>query len=301
MAFVGVFLNVLVPVFALVALGYVAGPRLGLQTATLSKLTYFIVSPAFVFTLISSSRVQIDLAARMVAYIVAVYIATALIAYVLARLLRKPAAMTAAWVMITVFGNVGNFGLPISQFAQGREALVPATVYFLANLVLAFIVCVSAAKMTVGGSKLEALIGVAKTPSLVALVPALIVASLDIQVPLPLLRPLELLQGALIPIMLIVLGLQLANAGIPKINADMLAPVGIRLVGGAAISFALAGAFGLGGLERNVGILQGSMPGAVLVTLIAMENKMMPEFIGASILLSNVLSVFTLAVVLTLV
>jgi hypothetical protein len=155
--------------------------------------------------------------------------------------------------------------------------------------------------MTVGGSKLEALIGVAKTPSLVALVPALIVASLDIQVPLPLLRPLELLQGALIPIMLIVLGLQLANAGIPKINADMLAPVGIRLVGGAAISFALAGAFGLGGLERNVGILQGSMPGAVLVTLIAMENKMMPEFIGASILLSNVLSVFTLAVVLTLV
>ena len=294
-----IFLNVLVPVFALVMLGFFAGPRLQLDGRTLSRLAYFILTPAFVFTVLSRTRIEAALAGRMIAFITLVYAVTIVVAFVLARLLRRPAPMVAAYVMIAAFGNVGNFGLPIIQFAEGPDALGLATVYFLANLVLAFVVCVTAANFSRGFS-----LGVAgqvfRTPALVALVPAIVVNWSGVQLPEVLLRPLDLLSAAMIPVMLIVLGAQLASAGLPRLGLDMLLSSGVRLLIGPAVAFATVGWFALPELERNVGILQCSMPTAVLVSIIAMENKLLPEFVTATVLFSNLASIVTLAIVLLL-
>lgn len=295
----GIFLNVLVPVFALVLLGFVAGPRLQLDGRTLSRLAYFILTPAFVFTVLSRTRIEAALAGRMIAFITLVYLVTILAAFGLALLLRRPPPMVAAYVMIAAFGNVGNFGLPIIQFAEGPDALGIATVYFLANLVLAFVVCVTAANFS-RGFKGGVAGQVFRTPALIALVPAILVNWSGVQLPEVLLRPLDLLSAAMIPVMLIVLGAQLAAAGLPKLSADMLLSSGVRLLIGPAVAFATAGWFALPGLERNVGILQCSMPTAVLVSIIAMENKLLPEFVTATVLFANLASIATLAVVLLL-
>ncbi|MFV9504760.1 MAG: AEC family transporter [Oscillochloridaceae bacterium umkhey_bin13] len=293
----GIFLNVLVPVFSLVMLGYLVGPRLELEVRTLSRLAYFVLTPVFVFSVLSQTRIEATLAGRMIGFITLVYVGTIIVAFITARALRRPAAMTAAYVMIAAFGNVGNFGLPIIQFAEGPEALGIATVYFLANLVLAFVVCVTAANFSRGFS-LSILGQVFRTPALLALAPALLVNWFEISLPNVVTRPLELLSGALIPIMLLVLGTQLAAAGIPKLNADLLISSGIRLIIGPLIAFATVGWFALPDLERNVGILQASMPTAVLVSIIAMENKLLPEFVTATVLFSNAISIVSLAIVL---
>ncbi|WP_129670326.1 AEC family transporter [Candidatus Chloroploca sp. Khr17] len=295
----GIFLNVLVPVFALVLLGYITGPRLQFEARTLSRLAYFILTPAFVFNVLSQTRIEAALAGRMIGFITLVYLGSIVIAFVTARLLRRSAAMTAAYVMIAAFGNVGNFGLPIIQFAEGPEALGIATIYFLANLVLAFIVCVSAANFSHGFS-MRIVIQVFKTPALLALLPALLVNWSGLALPTVVSRPLDLLSGALIPTMLLVLGVQLANAGVPKLSADLLISSSIRLISGPVLAFATVGWFMLPALERNVGILQASMPTAVLVSIIAMENKLLPEFVTATVLFSNVVSIVTLAIVLVL-
>lgn len=295
----GIFLNVLVPVFALVVIGYLFGPRLQLETRTLTRLAYFILTPAFVFNILSRTKIEAELAGRMIGFITAVYVGSIVIAFVVARLLRRSPAMTAAYVMIAAFGNVGNFGLPIIQFAEGPEALGIATVYFLANLVLAFVVCVTAANFSRGPSL--AMAGqVFRTPALLALVPALLVNWAGITLPEVLVRPLDLLSGAMIPTMLIVLGAQLAAAGLPKFGLDLLLSSAIRLLSGPLIAFAIVGWFALPELERNVGILQSSMPTAVLVSIIAMENKLLPEFVTATVLFSNLVSILTLAIVLLL-
>ncbi len=295
----GIFLNVLVPVFALVVIGYLFGPRLQLETRTLTRLAYFILTPAFVFNILSRTKLDAELAGRMIGFITVVYVGSIVIAFVVARLLRRSPAMTAAYVMIAAFGNVGNFGLPIIQFAEGPQALDIATVYFLANLVLAFVVCVTAANFSRGPSL--AMAGqVFRTPALLALVPALLVNWAGITLPEVLVRPLDLLSGAMIPTMLIVLGAQLAAAGLPKFGVDLLLSSAIRLLSGPLIAFAIVGWFALPELERNVGILQSSMPTAVLVSIIAMENKLLPEFVTATVLFSNLVSIATLAIVLLL-
>ena len=55
---VTIFINVITPVFALVAIGYFAGPALGLEARTLSRFAYFILIPAFIFNVISSAELQ---------------------------------------------------------------------------------------------------------------------------------------------------------------------------------------------------------------------------------------------------
>jgi predicted permease len=294
---ISVFLNVLAPVFIILGLAYAATRQLRLESRTLSRLAYYVLTPAFVFQVISTARIELGLAARMVAFITLVYVGSVALAFAVARLLRCSRQMTISYMMIASFGNVGNFGLPISQFAQGNAALLPATLYFLANLVFALVLCVMLANAG-RGRLVHALGRVASTPALLALIPALVVNVTGVQVPAVIARPIELLAAAMIPAMLIALGVQFANAGIPRFNWDMLAAAGVRLISGPLLAFALAEGFGLPALERNVGILQASMPAAVLVSIIAMENDIVPEFTTVAVLFSNLASVATLSFVL---
>ena len=212
----------------------------------------------------------------------------------------------AAWgMLIAVFGNVGNFGLPIVRFRfpGDQAALATATIYFLAIMIIAFIICVAAANWHRAGS-IRAVVAVFKTPALLAVPPALLVnwANLNYGVSLPpiMSRPIELLSAAMIPTMVVALGCQLAGAGIPRPNWDMAISSAIRLLGGPLLAFGLAAPFGLVGIERSVGILQASMPAAVLVSIIAVENDLLPEFVIATVLFSTLASVVTLTIVLTL-
>jgi predicted permease len=207
--------------------------------------------------------------------------------------------MVGAYMLIAVFGNVGNFGLPIIKFAYGERALVEATVYFLAILTISFVVGVGAANWH-KGSRFTAAIAVFKTPAILALPPALLLNWQGWALPAFLGRGIELLADALIPTMLIALGVQLASVGLPRLNSDMILASAIKLVGGAVLALILAIPFGLTGLERNIGVLQASMPTAVLASMIAVEHDLVPQFVITTVLVCTLASVVTLTVVLAI-
>jgi malate permease and related proteins len=292
-----VFFDVVAPVFAIVALGWVLGPRLALDARTLSRAAYYVFVPAFAFDVISRSRVPLASAGRMAAYAVVAHLAFGAIAFVAARLLRRPRKIVAAWVMLSVFGNVGNFGLALIQFRLGEAALAPATIYFIVILLTSFVVCVGVAAWTRGGG-LSAVVSVFRTPAILVAVPALVVSSRSIELPLFLSRTVGLLGAAMIPAMLFVLGVQLAEARVLRPNADSVAVAALRLVVAPLVAWALAAPFGLTGLERAAGILQAGMPAAILVAIIAAEFDVEPGFVTAAVLFSTLLSVPTLTVLL---
>jgi malate permease and related proteins len=297
-----IFLNVLVPVFLLVGLGYWAGPRLGLDSRTMSRFAYFILIPAYVFDVLSTARIGAALAGRMTAYAIVVHLGCAGVGYLVARALKRPPQMVAAYMLIAVFGNVGNFGIPIIRFRfpGDEQAVVAGTVYFIAISSTAFVVSVAAANWHKGGG-LRSALAVLRTPALIAVPPALLVNWLGWQLPPVLVRPVELLSDGMIPTMLVALGVQLSSAGLPRLDADMVFASAIRLVGGPALALALAGVFGIGGIERSTGVLQAAMPAAVLASIIAVENDLIPSFVITAVLFSTVASVLTLTVVLALV
>jgi predicted permease len=295
-----IFINIIIPVFGLVLIGYFAGPRLNLDARSLSRFAYFIVVPAFVFNLISGADVEAALALQMIVYIVAVHIACAVLGFVVAWLLRRPPQIIAAYVLLAVFGNVGNFGLPIVEFRLGQEGLVAATIYFLAITTTAFIIGVAAANWSSNGS-LGAILAVFRTPALLAIPPALFFHWVEIEPPLFISRAAALLAGALIPTMLVALGLQLTSIKQPRLTTDVVVATTVRLLGGALLAFLLAAPFGMTGIERAAAIIQSATPTAVLASIIAIEYELLPEFVATTVLFSTLISVVTLTVILAFV
>lgn len=295
-----IFINVITPVFALVLLGYIAGPRLTLDARTLSRTAYFLLVPSFIFNVISGAQSEAELTARMLLFIAAVHLVLALVALLVGLMLRRPSQMISVYILVAVFGNVGNFGLPLIEFRFGPKALLPATIYFLALIVVAFVIGVFVASWHSGGSG-GALLSVLKTPAIIAVVPAIGVNLLNVPVPLMVTRITGLLGAAMVPIMLVSLGVQLAANQKLTVTFDTVVASALRLVGGPLIAFLLVGFFDLPPLERGAGILQSSMPAAVLVSIIAFEHDLLPEFVTMTVLFSTLLSVVTLTILLAVV
>ncbi|MDI9546513.1 MAG: AEC family transporter [Chloroflexota bacterium] len=294
-----IFVNVLTPVFTIVAVGYLAGPRLGVGGRSLSKIAYYILAPAFIFNLFSAAAISLSLAVRMSLFIIVVTSGCVLAAMLSARLMGHRGKMVSAFILLAAFGNAGNFGLPIIQFKLGEEGLLPASIYFLTLSAFGFIVGVMAAAWDRGGAK-KAVWSTLTTPAIVAVLPAALVNGMDWTVPLFLDRSIDLLSAALIPVMLLTLGMQLGGIHRPRLNANVAAAGFVRLIVGPLLAIALAGVFGLSGLPRDAGIIQASMPSAVFCSLIALEYDLAPEFVTTTVLFSTLASALTLTAVLAM-
>jgi predicted permease len=297
--FLSIFINVVTPVFAVVLIGYIVGPWLRLEVRTLSKVSYYVFMPAFVFHIISEAQVQAVVLGQMTLYITTVYIACALLGFGVAKGLRRPPEVIAMYVLIAAFSNSGNFGLSLVKFRFGEAALVPATIYFMVLTVIGFTIGVAGASWARGGA-LRAVTSVFKTPSLLACLPAAFFSATNVEAPLFLSRIVGLLADAMIPVMLVTLGVQLAEVGRPQINRDVVAASAVRLLGGPILAAILAIPFGLMGLQRSTGILQASMPAAVLTVIIALEYGLVPGLVTTTVLFSTLASLVTLTVVLAL-
>ena len=86
-----------------------------------------------------------------------------------------------------------------------------------------------------------------------------------------------------------------------SINFNVFAASTVRLIGGPMLALLLAPHFHLEGIERSTGILQAAMPSAVLASIIAIEYKLVPEFVTTAVLFSTLFSIITLTVFLTFV
>jgi malate permease and related proteins len=295
-----IFIDVVTPVFFLVFLGYYAGPKLRLDPRTLSRTAYYILIPCFVFNMLSNIDISIAVAGQMIMYTTLTHILVAVAAFIIARLLKHSKEMTAAFVIIATFGNVGNLGLSLIDFRLGQASQTSATIYFITIVLVAFVICVGIASWT-RGNGFTAVLSVFKTPALIAMVPAMFFYSTDIESPLFLSRITGLLGRAMIPVMLLTLGVQLSDLHKFKFSSDIVIASCLRLIAAPLIAFGLIAFFSLSGIQIRSGILQAGMPVAVLGSIIAIEYDIVPEFVTTAVLFTTLVSLVTLTILLYLV
>ncbi len=295
-----IFADILGPVFVLVAVGFGFGRRLDIDPIPLARLAYYILAPAFIFDVLAGSHLSGDVVVRMAAALLIVSAVVIIVAVIAGRLARRSSSTIAALVLVSVYGNVGNFGLPIVSFKFGEDSLVLASVAFLVVNVLAFVIGVTAA--TWQRSHPMVAIARALTTPAVAVVPFAVAANVS-KTELPPIadRPISLLAAALIPVMLVTLGAQLASMRRPRITGDVLLGSGIRLVVAPLAAVAATALLGLSGEPSGVIVLQSAMPAAVFTSIIAIEHDLEPELVTTTVLFTTIASAITLAVVLALV
>jgi len=292
-----IFWNIVAPVFGVILVGYFAGPPLKLESRTLSKIAYYVFIPAYVFNIISAANVEFGLMARAMAYIVTVTLACAAVGYLTARMLGRSREMIAAYITVAAFGNAANFGIAIIDFKLGPAAVFTATLYFVAINVAAFFVSISYINWSRGGG-LSASWRVFKTPVILVVFPALFFPLTDFDLPLMVSRTTGLLADAMIPVMLVALGMFLAEVKAFKIDRDVIIVSTVRLIAAPLLATLLATPFGVNGIEKTAGILQAGMPAAILTAIIAMEHDIAPRFVVTALFFSTACSMVTLTLLL---
>ncbi|MEE9216033.1 MAG: AEC family transporter [Anaerolineales bacterium] len=287
------FANNILPILLVASLGFLVQKLLKLDPRPLSQVTFYILSPALVFTLLLSAEIKGGQVLSMVGFAAAVVLLTVGVGFAIGRILRLKGKRAAGFLLTAAFMNAGNYGLSLNQFAFGDVGLALASIYFVVTVMLTNSLGVYIAASG-GGSALQALKGLAKVPAVYAVPLALIFRTLDIAVPLALGRPLELLSLATIPVMLLLLGMQIARTGIPPHRKLLSVSVAIKLLVAPAIALLISPLFGLEGLARDVGVLQSAMPTAVLTTIIAIEYDAEAAFVTGAVLVTTLLSPLTL-------
>lgn len=281
--------SVLAPVFVTAGVGYAwARARLEFDTLLISRLVMNIGSPALVFsglTKIDANGAEFGtLAIAAILVLTLILVANAVTVRVLGLPLRK-------YVHPITFPNWGNLGLPLCLFAFGDAGLSYAIAFFVVASVVQFTVGVMIAA---GEFKPSFML---RMPMIYAVGIALVFVLGDITPPKWLLNTTDLLGSMMIPLMLLSLGVSLAELKLTRLR-EMLGFAIYRYVLGVALGFGIAELFGFEGAAKGVVVIQCSMPVAVFNYLLAVRFGGLKEHAASMVVLSTLISAGALPVLL---
>ncbi len=291
--FLSLFTSNIFPIIAVAGAGFVLQRRTRLDPRPISATIFHILVPALVFDLVLKTEIPKDDVVSMVILASGVIVFMLLLSWVLSKLLRLPQALASAFILSVAFINSGNYGLSLNHFALGEAGLLWASIYFITSALWTNSVGVyiaSAGRM----DPLRAVKNLAKVPAVYAILLSLILRALNISIPQAISRPIELLALAMIPMMLLVLGMQISKAGSPKRLGLLSIVVALRLIISPTVAWFMANALRMPIIGMQAGVLESAMPTAVLASILALQYDSEPDFVTGAILVSTLLSPITL-------
>jgi hypothetical protein len=294
-----ILLDDILPIFLVASVGFLLARRLHVDVKALSRITFNALAPCLVFNLLVTSRVSSGEFGRIVAFTVLLVGAIGLVARVAAVPFRLTRPQLAAFMIVVMFSNAGNYGLSVVLFAFGREVLARAAVYFVTSALLMYTVGTFLASSGHHGGR-AALRGLVGVPAVWGLVAAALVIWTGVDLPKAVSRPVELLGAAAIPSMLLVLGMQFERGARPEHPGLVAVASVLALVGSPIIGFLLAPALGLTGLARQAVLVESAMPSAVITTILALEFDVAPRFVTSVVVVTTLASPFTVSVLIAL-
>jgi malate permease and related proteins len=293
----GIILNVISPVFIVAGLGALVGRVFKPDPRTLSVYLIYLFSPALVYDGLASSELPTDQLLRVGAVVIGVALVMALISYGLARLQNLSQRMTGAFVLSIILVNAANYGIPLNTFAFGAVGEQTAITYYAISSIVGSVLGVYFASM---GSvpTLQAVGNIFRVPITYAALLGFVVNLADISVPLAVDRAVSVAAEASVPLMLALLGLQLANISIEGNIRPMLVAVGAKLLIAPLVAVPLALLLGLQGVPYAVSVIESSMPTAVMSIALATQFGSDAAFTAAVTLISTLASILTLSVLI---
>jgi malate permease and related proteins len=294
-----ILVNDILPVFIVIGLGYAFARRNHAELRTATRLTFYVLSPCLVFVSLLESNMDGGETAQIFLYVLLMVLIMGALAWLTGRALRLTPPQLIGFLLAAMFVNAGNYGLGVTRLAFGEAAESRAVIYFVSSSILIYTLGTLIASGFKGGW-LGALKHLLTLPQVYALIAVFVIRAAGWQVPAPIMEALDLPARAAIPLMVLLLGMQLANASIGEYWKAASVGTALRLVVAPFVAAGLAALMNLSGPARQAGILEASMPTAVVSTLIANEYEAEPQLVTGTVLLSTLLSPITLSVIIAL-
>ncbi|SDQ65847.1 AEC family transporter [Thermostaphylospora chromogena] len=206
---------------AVALLGYLAGLLRALRPAdevTLSRLVFLIGAPALLFTTVSTADLASIFSPVLVTNLAGVLVVQAVFLIVAGLIWRRGRAELIIGTLAGSYVNAGILGISIGVYVLDDGALiVPVILFQLAVLApIAFLLLGGVAeRRSPGGasSVRRILLRPLRTPMTVAVLLGLVVAVTGLRIPDPVMRPIELVADAAVPVALLAYGLSLSGRG----------------------------------------------------------------------------------------
>ena len=272
--------GIILPVFSIIALGWLYAWRVKPDMATVNRISMNVLAPALVFSALASKDFDVAANRMLLAGSVAVVLGSGLLAWPVARLMRE---QPRTFVPPMMFNNCGNMGLPLAVLAYGAAGFSPMVALFTISNLLQF---------TVGMWILDhhARFGnLLRNPMVVATVMGFAFAIAHPPLPEWLMVAIRLVGDALIPMMLLSLGVRLYETNFGEWRIGVVGGVICPLTG-LAIAMPLAPLLGLDPMQQGLLILFGSLPPAVLNFMVAEQFQQEPGKVASIVLIGNLLS-----------
>ena len=199
-------------IVAVIAVGYLIG-RFDLLGSSadrvLSRLAFFVLSPALLFTVLARADVHKLFSALLPVSAIAAVVNIVLFAIVALVFWRRPIPETTIGSLASGYVNANNIGLPVSAYVLGDPAS-SAPVILLQLIVLAPIALTILDVTTSGKLSLKRiLLQPVRNPLIIGSALGLIVALTGLQLPDAVLAPFELVGAAAVPVILLNFGMSL--------------------------------------------------------------------------------------------
>lgn len=294
--------NNVLPLSVMIALGIVLQRAFTLDIRTLSKLNFYLFSPAMIFQLLYSTSISAGVALQVLLFLLIFMLLQYGAAEAFVRLRGHRGGMRAAMRNSVLFYNSANYAIPLNglvfannPFTLSIQVLVMMTQSLLPNTY--GIYSVNAHKSSLRG----VLRTIVQQPVIYAIPLGFALHQFGVQLPKAVAAPLGYLANAFIGTALITLGVQLGSMKWSMralLHADVWLASGLRLVAGPLLAALVVWAMGLDGLMAQALIVSSAVPTSLSSVLLAVEFDNEPEYASQAVLLSTVLSVLTVTVVI---
>src|SRR5271165_4514882 len=272
--------GIILPVISIIALGYVYARRSKPDMSWVNRLNMNLLAPALIFTALSSK--DFDLAANglLIAGSVGVVLGSGLLAWPFARLLHEDVR---TFVPPMMFNNCGNMGLPLAALAYGPAGLSAMVAMFTISNLLQFTLGVHIV------NRHAAFLPMLATPMVLATFVGFFFAVAHPPMPEWLALAIKITGDAMIPLMLISLGVRMAEVSWGGWHLGLVGALVCPLTG-IAIAALLAPVLRLDSMQQGLLILFGCLPPAVINFMLAEQYQQEPAKVASIVLLGNLLA-----------
>jgi hypothetical protein len=298
------------PVFGLVACGYLAG-RAGLVTqassTALNQFVYAFALPAMLFVAVyRGSLDEILGAGSFVAAVVLATLGTAAAGFALSYFLAgAPPAESTLRALNASFANTGYLGIPLVTVAYGEHAALPAALATVATNFVSFALAIVFLELFVeprrGGVR-RALSGVVRSPLIWPIALAILLVVLGVKVPIPVERFATLLAAAAGPCALFAIGLFVSQLSIRAGVAASWQTSALKLVVHPILMAALVyHVLSVDPFWAKIAVVCASLPLGATAFVLAQRYRLLEAETSTGAVISTAASVVTVSLVMALV
>lgn len=305
-------LNLALPYFGLIFIGFACGRWKRLPEAGLVWMNFFLLYvslPALFFRIMSKTPFE---QLNNLPFVVATTLATASAFVIAAGVGRWIGGLslreTTMAGLAGGYGNIGYMGPGLALAVLGPSAAVPTALIFCFDSILLFSIVPLAMALTGGRGRplLPTIVSVAREialhPLIVAAYCGAIAAAFQVQLPAAIDNTLQFLQNAAAPVALFVLGVTVALRPFGRVPWEVPGVIAVKLLLHPLIVLGLMMAFGPFTPEwAATAVLMASLPPALNVFVIARQYDTWIEPASVTVLLGTFGSVVTLTSVMWLI